>query len=205
MQVTESEANLNEKSQHFWRSVTQSKISEKGMGLNYVTPMVVNGETVGKLDKMEVDRATESWQNALIVYVIGQNPSIMAMINYCKAQWTPKVEPKIFKHDEGYFVVKMETVEDRDAVLFSGPHLFFGKAMIVKQWTSNFSFNQEILKVIPIWVTFPNLPLNCWSMDSLSRIGSTLGVPIYADECTTKQLRISFARILIEMDVTGVD
>ncbi|XP_057249329.1 uncharacterized protein LOC130590789 [Beta vulgaris subsp. vulgaris] len=40
-------------------------------------------------------------------------------------------------------------------------------------------------------------------MDSLSRIGSTLGVPIYADECTTKQLRVSFARILIEMDVTG--
>ncbi|XP_048494359.1 uncharacterized protein LOC125494690 [Beta vulgaris subsp. vulgaris] len=173
------------------------------MGLSYVTPVVVNGENVAKLDKKEVDRATEEWQNALIVYVIGQNPSLMAITNYCKSQWAPKVEPKIFKHDEGYFVVKMDTAKDRDAVLYSGPHLFFGKAMIVKQWTSSFSFNQEILKVVPIWVTFPNLPLNCWSTDSLSRIGSTIGVPIYADECTTKQLRISFARILIEMDVTG--
>lgn len=37
----------------------------------------------------------------------------------------------------------------------------------------------------------------------MSRIGSNLRVPIYTDECTTKQLRISFARILVEMDVTG--
>lgn len=53
-----------------------------------------------------------------------------------------------------------------------------------------------------MWVKLPNLPLNCWSTDSLSRLGSLLGVPIYADECTTKQLHIPFARILVEMDVT---
>ena len=88
-------------------------------------------------------------------------------------------------------------------MLYSGPHLFFGKAMILKQWTFSFSFNQEILKVIPIWVTLPNLPLNCWTTYSLSRIGSTIGVPIYADECTTKKHRISFSRILVEIDVTG--
>lgn len=29
-----------------------------------------------------------------------------------------------------------------------------------------------------------------------------MGVPLYADECTTKQLRISFTRILSEIDVT---
>ncbi|XP_021857234.2 uncharacterized protein [Spinacia oleracea] len=39
-------------------------------------------------------------------------------------------------------------------------------------------------------------------MDSLSRIGSLVGVPLFADECTSKQLRISFARLLIEVDVT---
>lgn len=29
-----------------------------------------------------------------------------------------------------------------------------------------------------------------------------LGVPLYADECTTQQLRVSFARMLIDIDVT---
>ena len=110
----------------------------------------------------------------------------MALTNYCKSQYAPKTDPKIFKHEEGNFVVKMDSKEDGDVVLYSGPHIYFGKTMIVKQWTPNFSFNQEILKVIPIWVKLP-----------------TLGVPIYADECTTKQLRISFARILVEMYVTS--
>lgn len=69
-------------------------------------------------------------------------------------------------------------------------------------WSARFDFYEEILKVIPIWVKLPNLPLNCWGNDSLSRIGSLLGVPLYADECTSSQARISFARLLVEMDVT---
>ncbi|KAG5620751.1 hypothetical protein H5410_005969 [Solanum commersonii] len=38
-------------------------------------------------------------------------------------------------------------------------------------------------------------------MDSPSRISSGLGVPLYADECTTMVERISFARVLVEIDV----
>lgn len=40
--------------------------------------------------------------------------------------------------------------------------------------------------------------LNCWSANSLSRIGSTLGVPLCADDCTSTQSLIC----LVEMDVT---
>lgn len=36
----------------------------------------------------------------------------------------------------------------------------------------------------------------------MSRIGSALGKPLFADECTTSQSRISFARLLVEIDVT---
>lgn len=48
----------------------------------------------------------------------------------------------------------------------------------------------------------PGLPLSCWGMDSLSRIGSVQGTPLYADSAITCQSRISFARMLIEIDVT---
>lgn len=58
------------------------------------------------------------------------------------------------------------------------------------------------MRVIPIWVKFQNLPLNCWGLDSLSRISSVLGVPLYADDCTSNQRRVSFARVLVELDVT---
>ncbi|XP_056685900.1 uncharacterized protein [Spinacia oleracea] len=74
--------------------------------------------------------------------------------------------------------------------------------MITKPWSSGFNFQDEILRIVPVWVRFPNLPLCCWGSDSLSRIGSLIGVPLFADDCTSKQLRILFARLLIEVDVT---
>ena len=57
---------------------------------------------------------------------------------------------------------------------------------------------------MPLWVNFPKLPLNCWRVGSLSRIASAIGVPLFADECTTKKTRISYARMLIEVNVTKV-
>lgn len=63
--------------------------------------------------------------------------------------------------------------------------------MIVKHMSSRINFHEEVLKVIPIWVKFPNLPLNYWSEDSLCRIRSVLGVTLYLDECTSKGLRFS--------------
>lgn len=83
-------------------------------------------------------------------------------------------------------MIKFNNMEGGDAILYSGPHTIGNKPIITKIWTPEFNFKDEILKTIPIWATLPNLPLNCWSADSLSKIGSRLGVPLYADECTTK-------------------
>lgn len=93
-------------------------------------------------------------------------------------------------------------MEDRNEVIFSGPHTLNNRPIILKTWEPNFDFSEEVLSTIPLWVKFPNLPLNCWFMESLSRICSVMRNPIYADECTSKIERISFARVLIEMDVT---
>ncbi|XP_075086062.1 uncharacterized protein LOC142168806 [Nicotiana tabacum] len=72
----------------------------------------------------------------------------------------------------------------------------------MKQWSPWFDFGSEFLTEIPLWVRFPKLHMNCWSGNSLSRIASTIGIPMFAGECTAKQSRISFARILIEVNVT---
>lgn len=36
----------------------------------------------------------------------------------------------------------------------------------------------------------------------MSRIASAVGIPLFADECATKQIRISYERMWIEVDVT---
>lgn len=66
----------------------------------------------------------------------------------------------------------------------------------------NFNFDEEVLKIISQWIKLPKLPLHCWNMNSLSRIGSGLGNPLHADDCKTKIERVSHARMLIKMNVT---
>lgn len=161
-------------------------MSDKGIELIFVAPTIVDGSVTAKSDKNEVEKMNEKWENVIIMYVVGQNPTITPMNAYIKAHWGLLNAPTLFKHDEGYFVIQMICREYRASTLYFGPHLFYGKPMIVKQWTSKFYFHKEILKVVPIWVKLPNLPPNCWSDNSLSRIGSVLCVPNYADECTTK-------------------
>ncbi|KAL2921901.1 hypothetical protein RDABS01_013392 [Bienertia sinuspersici] len=130
------------------------------------------------------------------------NPSLNAIKKYAQAQWGEISMPRIFLHENGYFLLRFDSSTACNEVNAKGPYMFKGRPVVIKQWTINFDFNAEVLRVVPVWVRFPNLPLYCWADSSLSRIGSVLGVPICTDECTSQQLRISYARMLIEIDVT---
>lgn len=106
-------------------------------------------------------------------------------------------------HTDGYFVIRFANEKEKDGILCSGPHYLLKRPVIMKPWSPEFNFNEDILSTIPLWIKLPNLPLNCWNAVTLSKIGSSLGgQPLYVDECTTHTSRISFARILVEVDVT---
>ncbi|XP_059280990.1 uncharacterized protein LOC132034619 [Lycium ferocissimum] len=44
--------------------------------------------------------------------------------------------------------------------------------------------------------------MSCWSKKVLSKIASAVGTPVCADECTSKQTKISYARMPIEINLT---
>ncbi|KAL2921508.1 Chlorophenol O-methyltransferase [Bienertia sinuspersici] len=186
-----------------WNSLfAGSKLAAKGESLSFISPVVVNGKAQARLSQAAVEVENAKWEAFAIVYVIGDTPTIATMGRYVEKEWNFVSKPTIFLHDEGYFLIRFVSKEDRDEVFFSGPHSFYGVPTVVKKWEADFDIQKQALKVVPLWVQFPNLPLNCWGGDTLSRLGSLLGVPLYADECTNQQLRISFARILVEVDVT---
>lgn len=47
----------------------------------------------------------------------------------------------------------------------------------------------DLLRVMPIWVTFARLALHLWSQRSLRKIASVVGNPVTTDECTAKKLK----------------
>lgn len=87
-------------------------------------------------------------------------------------------------------------------VFYAGPDTIRNRPIILKPWTPDFDLCKEFLTKIRPWVIFPKLPMSCWGSEALSKISSAIGKPLFAHECTTKQTRISYARMLIEVNDT---
>ncbi|KAG5605985.1 hypothetical protein H5410_027477 [Solanum commersonii] len=90
------------------------------MKLNYVTSTIRNGERIMELCKEDVELERLRWKHALMLYVVGADPTITAIGRYIAAQWNYIAKPKVFYHNDGYFLVRFGRFEDRDEMLCSG-------------------------------------------------------------------------------------
>ncbi|CAK8532594.1 unnamed protein product [Lathyrus sativus] len=110
--------------------------------------------------------------------------------------------PDLYYHDDGYFLLRFNSQGDKEVVMMKGPYTIRNMPMILKEWKTGFNLKKDLLRTLPIWVTLPQLPLHLWGGKSLSKIGSAIGKPLVTDECTANKFRVSYARLLIEVDIT---
>ncbi|XP_060170990.1 uncharacterized protein LOC132601964 [Lycium barbarum] len=186
-----------------WVNLFQkNRAAENGLPLQYIPPEVIDGQVVVQLEKEKVDRETAKWKCALIVYSIGECPGYNNMCRFIAQSWNSVAEPEVYLHEEGYYIVKFHSMEDMREILYAGPYMINYRTLILKPWTPDFDFNEEFPTEIPLWIKLPHLPMNCWGTNSLSRIASSIGTPVFADACTARHARVSFARVLIEVNIT---
>ncbi|KAJ8557979.1 hypothetical protein K7X08_004745 [Anisodus acutangulus] len=60
----------------------ENKFDSRGMELAYIAPTIIEGRFVVQLQKEELDKENDKWQNALIIYVAGSSPTIAAIERY---------------------------------------------------------------------------------------------------------------------------
>ncbi|KAK4733577.1 hypothetical protein R3W88_007838 [Solanum pinnatisectum] len=124
-----------------WANFFNSKrMSAKGMSLNYVNPVMRNGEQVIELKKEEIDKATAEWKQVLILYVVGESSTIAEIERYIAMQVNMVSKPKVYYHNNGYFLARFASLDDRN------------EPIIVKVWSADFNFNKEVLQTVPILV-----------------------------------------------------
>lgn len=59
----------------------------------------------------------------------------------------------------------------------------------------------EVEKV-PVWVKFPEFPLEYWTPKALGKVASYIGVPLATDRLTACRDRLAFARVLIDVKIS---
>lgn len=98
--------------------------------------------------------------------------------------------------------MRFHSSQDKDEILSKGPYTIMNMTMLLRDWSPEFNLKRDMLRTIPIWIKLPQLPLYLWGAKTMGKIGSILGKPIVTDECTAQRLRISYARMLVEIDIT---
>ncbi|XP_058762881.1 uncharacterized protein LOC131636267 [Vicia villosa] len=192
--------------QKLWVDVISgNRLPTNGLTIEFSAPKYVEGEFEVEIEEADMESELLFGDSALIMYAIGKNLSMNAVKNYMAKFWNFVQLPGIYYHEEGYFLLKFHSLHDRDQVQMKGPYSIHGAPMVLKEWYPKFEFKRDMLRTLPIWVKLPNLPLHYWGggAKSLGKIGSVLGTPLCTDECTANKLRVSYARILVEIDVTS--
>lgn len=102
---------------------------------------------------------------------------------------------------EGFFLFKFSSENDYQHIL-QNSWTIGGRPLILWQWHLGMLPAREMLKPVPNWVLFCELPIQYFGEDNQSIIISTLGVPLFIDKTTISRSQPPFARVYIEIDST---
>ncbi|XP_019259048.1 PREDICTED: uncharacterized protein LOC109237226 [Nicotiana attenuata] len=173
-----------------------------GMRLEYIPPSHRDGKIVIQIEEEDVSELKEHWATALIGYVLGDTPYEKSMESYVESVWDFVTRPQILYHQEGYYVFRFTTVKERDAVMQAGPYSYHNKPFIFQNWERDFHFDPKCITTIPLWIHLPSLSAGYWTADAFSKGASAVGLPLYTNKFTVELNKISYARVLVKVDIT---
>ncbi|KAI3923931.1 hypothetical protein MKW98_012720 [Papaver atlanticum] len=168
----------------------------------YVEPFLTDD---GKLQIMCTDEEFEAgcreWKNSLVGFFVGDNVHFVLDINMVRKLWEVNGDVSVVSMDNGYFIFQFSYVEDKIRVLQSADlWQIQQRPMILREWDWKLKFNRiEEMESLPIWVKIYNLPLFLWTPSFLSKIGSGLGIPLFADQKTKNRERLAYAMLCVEV------
>ncbi|KAI8551298.1 hypothetical protein RHMOL_Rhmol06G0174900 [Rhododendron molle] len=171
------------------------------MNLSYFPPQLRDSKVVVCPPQDVVDQGSDLWSDCIVGYFLDKKVPFPLVKNIVMRIWEKFGIYDVRANDQGFFFFKFSKVDAYRSLMETGPCHIAGKLMILKQWEPQMVLTKEKLSTIPIWVQFSNLPLELWTAQGLSYIASGVGKPLYADDLTEKGLRLSFAKICVEVTV----
>ncbi|KAL0324954.1 UNVERIFIED_CONTAM: hypothetical protein Sradi_5064700 [Sesamum radiatum] len=171
---------------------TNHKLSDE----NKLTKFAVEPETL-ELGMDDLIDVRTKLGYCFVGYIAGKFLGLQA-IRALSEQWGSSFQ----LHDSGWLIFRFAQDDDRQRVLADGPYFVYGRPLFLRAMPDCFEFNEDGISLTPVWATLPSLPLERWHPNALGKIGSRLGMPISMDLLTMKMERVSYARILVEVDAS---
>ncbi|XP_074277354.1 uncharacterized protein LOC141600992 [Silene latifolia] len=136
-------------------------------------------------------------------HLIGSKPTLTQVSDFVSKHWASIASPVVQYYKKGWFSFRFTSEAEMNMVLQKGPWKIGSSSLILKHWSPSFSFEMERVSWVPVWVLFHDLDPYLWSSTVLSKMASKIGKPLFADVPTTYKAKLSFARVLIEVDISS--
>ncbi|CAK8573409.1 unnamed protein product [Lathyrus sativus] len=156
----------NETQQKPWADVIKGNRSlNHGMMMEFVAPTIVNGEVEIEIEEADVADELEFWENSIILSALGETLSMNAVKKFMEMSWNCVALPELYYNEEGYFIMRFRSKEDNESVMAQGSYFIYGKPLFLGQWSTAFEMREDLLRVLPLWIIMPNLPLHLWGKE----------------------------------------
>ncbi|KAJ0982024.1 hypothetical protein J5N97_010279 [Dioscorea zingiberensis] len=141
------------------------------------------------------------FQNALYGKLFGKSPPFEIVKASLLGLWSTIGTIYISDMPNGYLLIRCETEDVKDHLLFGGPWTVHGITLQLAPWQPCFEPAFTRLTKAMVWVQLHNLPVDFWDGDSLETHTESIGRLIKIDECTASLSRTRFVRACFEIDL----
>ncbi|KAK4403206.1 hypothetical protein Sango_1061300 [Sesamum angolense] len=163
---------------------------------NKLSKFTIEDETI-MLESNDLTDVRAKLRFCLICYIVDKFPSLQA-IHALSKSWGASFQ----QNDSGWLVFRFARDDDRQRILDEDPYFIYGRPLVPEAMPDCFEFKEDDINLTPVLAILPSLPLKCWHPHTLGKIASRLDTPIAMDSLIMKMERVSYPRILIEVDTS---
>jgi hypothetical protein len=176
--------------------------SEKSFGsLKYFAPSREDGKVVVKPKKEAMEEGILKWSPSLVGQFLDKPLPYYIVKRFVDNLWAQYGKVEVFLLENGLYLFRFSDEKTRDEVMEAKLWNIANKPLILRKWTPGMQLLKLSLSNVPMWIKLHNLPIEFGSNTCLSYAASGVGKPLCADSVTEEQLRLGFARVLVEVNI----
>lgn len=121
-----------------------------------------------KITMEDVQDEIDYWSTAVVCCVMGSNPPKVVMEGFFKRIWKNKGMEKVALVNKGVFLVRFNSMEEREKIVEEGVLMFDKKTVVIRPWKADIDISKEGMDKVPIWVRLIGLDVKYWGLNALN-------------------------------------
>ncbi|XP_017642485.1 uncharacterized protein LOC108483539 [Gossypium arboreum] len=174
------------------------------LSLSFFPPQICNEEVLVKSPIEVFDKGIQQWKYSLVGQSIGNDPNFGATQKIINTLWYKYGEISVHLAGNSLYIFQFSSSVACGWVLEHGPWHIQNKPLILRLWESNLKKLEFSLDYMAACIHLSGVPLELYTRLGLSYIASAIGNPLYMDRITADRMRLSYAKLCIEVSTTVV-